>query len=240
RACAQNFPPAVQAIINEACSHYRCMISTEDAFPSYAIESNFALRAWKEASVSVDPNIQPTSQALKVVSMFRCSQMRGEVKTKIRQLIISSYQFRIKQSNKSREHNLKMAAILKENLNFTYKVLRFASPDGNVTERKGLYQNIIIQKAINAVWFARRNDEGVVFSKFFHPISLPTIALVLTAVECGIDEWTTGSREDISFKSSEYKKIYEEHVSMLNLFKDKTQNIGIMPRIQDKLYRNGR
>jgi hypothetical protein len=62
------------------------------------------------------------------------------------------------------------------------QVLQFASPDGNVMERKGLYQNVIIQKAINTAWFAHRNDEGVVFSDSFHPIPLPTIALVLTAV----------------------------------------------------------
>jgi hypothetical protein len=49
-------------------------------------------------------------------------------------------------------------------------------------ERKNLYQNIIIQKAINIVWFAHRLDEGIVFRKFFYPIPLPTIALVLTTV----------------------------------------------------------
>jgi hypothetical protein len=48
--------------------------------------------------------------------------MRGEVKTKIRPLVTSSYKFRISHSSKSREHNLKRAAALKENLNFTYKV----------------------------------------------------------------------------------------------------------------------
>jgi hypothetical protein len=60
--------------------------------------------------------------------------------------------------------------------------LRYASPEGNVLERKDLYQNDILQKAINIIWFANQNDEGVVFSKFFDPIPLPTIALVLTAV----------------------------------------------------------
>jgi hypothetical protein len=75
RPCAQSFDPAVEAMINKACSFYRCMISTEDAFPSYVKESDFAQRAWKDASVLLEANIQPTSQALKVVSMFR----RGEL-----------------------------------------------------------------------------------------------------------------------------------------------------------------
>ncbi|KAI0282036.1 hypothetical protein BC826DRAFT_881974, partial [Russula brevipes] len=238
RICANDFSPVVTAVINKACGLYRCMISTEDAFPSYAKELDFAHRAWKSACVSIVVDVQPVPSALKVI-MQRGSQMRGEVKTKIRPLITPSYNFNISHSSKSREHNLKKAAALKENLNFTYKVLKFASPDGNVVERKGLYQNIIIQKAINAAWFAHRNDEGIVFSETFHPIPLPTIALVLTAVSffCGIDEWITGTREALNFKSSEYKKIYEEHCSMLGLFKDKTENIGILPRIQVKLYR---
>jgi hypothetical protein len=48
--------------------------------------------------------------------------MRGEAKAKIRCLIISEYGFRASQSSKSREHNLKRAAAIKEDLNFTYKV----------------------------------------------------------------------------------------------------------------------
>jgi hypothetical protein len=60
--------------------------------------------------------------------------------------------------------------------------ITFATPEGNVSKRKGLYQSIIIQKVINITWFARRQDEGVIYSELFHPIPLPTIALVLTAV----------------------------------------------------------
>jgi hypothetical protein len=48
--------------------------------------------------------------------------MRGEVKSKIRSLVLTEYDFRTSQSSKSREYNLKQAAALKDNLNFTYRV----------------------------------------------------------------------------------------------------------------------
>jgi hypothetical protein len=48
--------------------------------------------------------------------------MRGEVKSKLRPLIVTTYRFHESQSSKSREFNLKKAAALKEDLNFTYKV----------------------------------------------------------------------------------------------------------------------
>ena len=48
--------------------------------------------------------------------------MCGEVKTKIRNLIASEYGFLPSQSSKACKHNLKWAAVLKDDLNFTYKV----------------------------------------------------------------------------------------------------------------------
>jgi hypothetical protein len=75
RICANDFSPVVTAVINKACGLYRCMISTEDAFPSYAKELGFAHRAWKSACVSIVVDVQPVPSALKVVSMFR----RGEL-----------------------------------------------------------------------------------------------------------------------------------------------------------------
>jgi hypothetical protein len=48
--------------------------------------------------------------------------------------------------------------------------------------RKGMYNHPIIQKAVNAMWFQNKRDEGVIFTEMFKPIPVPAIALVLTAV----------------------------------------------------------
>jgi hypothetical protein len=48
--------------------------------------------------------------------------------------------------------------------------------------RKGLYRNKNIQKVINAMWFAKKLDEGVVYHEYFKPLPDVTLALVLTAV----------------------------------------------------------
>lgn len=34
------------------------------------------------------------------------------------------------------------------------------------------------------MWFANRNDEGVVYPKYFDPIPVEVVALVLTGVSC--------------------------------------------------------
>lgn len=55
--------------------------------------------------------------------------------------------------------------------------------DGD-SPRKGMYYHPIIQKAVNAMWFQNKRDEGVVFTEMFKPIPVPAIAFVLTAVCC--------------------------------------------------------
>lgn len=47
---------------------------------------------------------------------------------------------------------------------------------------KGVFKSAIIQKIINKMWFATRNDEGVVHHSFFKPIRIQTHALVLSVV----------------------------------------------------------
>ena len=48
--------------------------------------------------------------------------------------------------------------------------------------RKGMYNHPIIQKAVNAMWFQNKRDEGVQFTDMFKPIPVQAIAFVLTAV----------------------------------------------------------
>ena len=45
-----------------------------------------------------------------------------------------------------------------------------------------MYYHPIIQKAVNAMWFQNKRDEGVLFTEMFKPIPVPAIAFVLTAV----------------------------------------------------------
>lgn len=48
--------------------------------------------------------------------------------------------------------------------------------------RKGIFDARVAQKGINAMWFANKNDEGVIYSGFFNPFPATALALVYTAV----------------------------------------------------------
>ncbi|KAH9833574.1 uncharacterized protein C8Q71DRAFT_692823, partial [Rhodofomes roseus] len=109
-------------------------------------------------------------------------------------------------------------------------------------ERKGIYRHPIIQKAINATWFVNRSDEGVIFKEFFSPaISIGTIALVLTAVQCCIDEWGTGKHAGVSFYENEYKPIYLSHKENLLAFDDLSDAAHrLLLKLRKKLYKEAR
>lgn len=54
----------------------------------------------------------------------------------------------------------------------------------SVTEanRKGLFRNKNIQKVVNAMWFSKKQEEGVVYHEYFKPLPDVTLELVLTVV----------------------------------------------------------
>ncbi|KAG1747172.1 uncharacterized protein EDB91DRAFT_1048787 [Suillus paluster] len=85
------------------------------------------------------------------------------------------------------------------------------------------------------MWFANRVDEGIVYAEYFEPLPVKMMALVLTVIECCIDEWITGVREDIKFASITYSPIYLVHLESLRLFDERTAAYKLLGRITDNL-----
>jgi len=46
----------------------------------------------------------------------------------------------------------------------------------------GFLKAPIIQKIVNTMWFANKNDEGIKYQTWFKPFPVPTLALILTVV----------------------------------------------------------
>ena len=124
--------------------------------------------------------------------------------------------------------------------------------------RKGIYNHPIIQKAINAMWFKNKRDEGIVYSDLFNPVSVHSIALILTAVsisdeysdvsnfaqqiECNLDEWISGTKTEVTFWADDYRVIYDSHILSLNSFGSysKSQGFDLLGWLQRRLYNFGR
>ncbi|KAF8954048.1 hypothetical protein BDZ97DRAFT_1766789 [Flammula alnicola] len=208
--------------IIEAIREYRCLISTRFPFPDHPDETRMACESWDAACKELEVDLMITSRITKVITN-RGSHTRGELKTKARPIVETFYRFESGQNRKIIAKNRDLAEALKD-------------------QYGGLYKNPLIQKIINAMWFHNRQDEGVIFDGYFRPIRPETIALVLTVIDCCIDEWITGIRTDVAFTGAIYHDVFIEHLKCLKDFDDcaKAKKLDILGNIQEKLYNRGR
>ncbi|KAJ7909921.1 hypothetical protein B0H13DRAFT_2661302 [Mycena leptocephala] len=181
---------------------FRCYISAEDTFPDSATENTFVRRAWSGACEEMGEHLILTPTVAKLITS-RGSQLRGELKTKIRTLVDVMYGFKSGQNKKTIAFNRKLAEDLKEGSVFAFK---------DVEAKKGLYKHPILQSTVNAMWFANRRDEGPRHPEFFSPLRSRSLAAILTAVENNIDERLTGIKTDVPFTVNDYRSVYEAHI----------------------------
>ncbi|KAG0698766.1 hypothetical protein DFH29DRAFT_877762 [Suillus ampliporus] len=120
---------------------------------------------------------------------------------------------------------------LKEGSLFTYQ---------DIESRKGIFKSDLIQMSVNEMWFVNHWDEGVVHNKYFDPIPIPTVALVLTVIECCINKWITGIKEDITFSSANYAHIFHDHVNSLMKFNDHTYQYKLLECLRQNLHDTAR
>ncbi|KAG2073877.1 hypothetical protein BDR04DRAFT_1115990 [Suillus decipiens] len=76
-----------------------------------------------------------------------------------------------------------------------------------------------------------RAKTGIIHNKYFKPMPIEVIALTLTAIECCIDEWLQGVKEDIKFTAATYGSIYQTHLSLLQRFDERTAPYKLLERI---------
>ncbi|KAG0698268.1 hypothetical protein DFH29DRAFT_855997 [Suillus ampliporus] len=106
--------------------------------------------------------------------------------------------------------------------------------------KKGIYKTELLQEGINLMWFTNRNDEGIIYYKYFSPVPVRAVALVLTAIECCIDEWMQGLKEDIKFTSATYGPVYNGHFSSLLRFDERTAPYKLLEKICTNLHDTAR
>ncbi|KAJ6452580.1 hypothetical protein C8R45DRAFT_1112886 [Mycena sanguinolenta] len=209
---------------------FRCDVSVKQAFPDSTTKSTMVRAAWKEACEDIGAGMVLAPIMAKMIAS-RGSQLRGELKTKVRPLIDTMYGFKSGQNKKTIAFNRKLAEDLKEESTFAFK---------DIKKKKGLYKHPIIQCVFNAMWFANSKDEGPRHPELFSPILLRALALILTAIENNIDEHLTGIRTDVAFTANNYRAVYEGHVKALEQFEAHTLKYKLLEKILKRLHSVGR
>ncbi|KAG2369329.1 hypothetical protein BDR07DRAFT_1476947 [Suillus spraguei] len=219
---ASDFEKIMQDLLGIATSIYCCLIVTQEHFPQTLIsETMLAKEAWQEASKLAGLTTQFTPSLVKMMTR-RTSQVCRELKTKMQALTASFFGFCTSCSTAAIKQNCDLAESLKDGTCSVFK---------DWEKRSRIYRTGLIQAAVNDMWFANRNDEGVIHSKYFDPLPLEILALILTLIECCIDEWMTGVKEYIKFSSATYTLVYLVHLSSLWRFDECTSTYNLLGKI---------
>ncbi|KAG0696692.1 hypothetical protein DFH29DRAFT_1082778 [Suillus ampliporus] len=227
RVKVADFDDVSKDILVTAISLFRCLIVTKAPFPdSIADETMLGKDAWREACQLKGVNIKLTPLAIKML-LKRTSHVRGELKTKMRSLTRTFFGFRSSESRDIIRQNRDLAEALKDGSSFVFKDWK---------AKTGIYKTELLQDGINVMWFANRNDEGIVYNQFFNPMPIKLIALMLTTIECCIDEWMQGVKEDIRFTAITYGSVYNNHLNSLQRFDERTAPYKLFERICDNLH----
>ncbi|GLB39847.1 hypothetical protein LshimejAT787_0705000 [Lyophyllum shimeji] len=237
RPKAGDYDDVTQEYIYRAIALYRVTLSTLLAFPNHQEETLRVRTIWKMTCDEFNAELCLTPRIAKVIAN-RGSHLRGELKTKARPLVEAFFGFESGQNRKIIAKNRERAEWLKEHSRFVYK-----NADDDIARCTGLYQNKLIQKVVNAMWFQDKQDEGVLFVDDFRPFPIPALALVLSVIECCLDEWMTGIRTSIDFSSKLYGDIYAGHQLHIEEFKDyatKNKARDLLESILTKLHNRGR
>ncbi|KAG2353570.1 hypothetical protein BDR07DRAFT_1309075, partial [Suillus spraguei] len=83
-------------------------------------------------------------------------------------------------------------------------------------------------------------DEGIIHHKYFNPMPIKVIALVLTTIECCIDKWLQGLKEDIKSTSATYGTVYHGHFGLLQRFNEWTASYKLLDKICVNLHNMAR
>ncbi|KAG1811780.1 uncharacterized protein BJ212DRAFT_1301810 [Suillus subaureus] len=206
---ASNFDDVTKDLLTTATSIYCCLVMTRAPFPeTLIIETKLAKDAWHEASNMAELTIQLTPSLVKMM-MKRTSHSQF-------------FGFHTSRSTLTIMQNRDLAESLKEGSRFVFK---------DWETKRGIYKTNLIQSVINHMWFANRSNEGIVYAKYFDPLPVQTMALVLTAIECCIDKWMTGVKEDIKFSLVAYFPVYLLHLNSLQRFEEWTAAYKLFGKI---------
>ncbi|KAG2111753.1 hypothetical protein DEU56DRAFT_985303 [Suillus clintonianus] len=227
RVKVTDFDDVSKDILVTAISIFHCLIVTQAPFPnSIADETMLGKEAWREACQLKGINIKLTPLAIKML-LKRTSHVRGELKMKMRSLTRTFFGFRSSELRDVIRQNRDLAEALKDGSSFVFKDWK---------AKTGIYKTELLQDGINVMWFANRNDEGIVYNQFFNPMPIKLIALMLTTIECCIDEWMQGVKEDIRFTAITYGSVYNNHLNSLQRFDERTAPYKLFERICDNLH----
>ncbi|KAF8204049.1 hypothetical protein BJ912DRAFT_1037362 [Pholiota molesta] len=226
------FPHENQRLVNVACELLRERLTKVDPWldttrrqPAAGNDeyAGLAMQLWYNACERLgvekrDPGDEDIEQILDRTPR----RFRDQVCERANTLVLYSFDFVDTYTLGKTRSSADMAKILVEN-RAKYAVLKdkFHYQDPNNTAIPNtMYQHQIIQDILIDMWFG---EGAYVRSQYFADVAelpLVTMTFILTAIENGIDAWSSGRFKRVAFSHRKYQRRYQKHLDNLKRWKD--------------------
>ncbi|KAI0342946.1 hypothetical protein BDW22DRAFT_1429078 [Trametopsis cervina] len=229
-------------IILRALKRFEVNLLTISPFPSHETIHIWTRQALTESCQEAGKQLPSGSAVERICKLIeaRPSTIRGHVKNKVISKIIEVYGMQVDTTKiVNEEANQRRYNYLVSTVGGDGDPNRYCFKDFDAEEPQYLGEHEVLLRALQEWCFKSSNDIGVEFRASFDPISLSTIAMLLTMVRFGLDRWATGrvvqSAGKKEFTEREYKTIYTAHLAHLKDWED--ANPPVMRNIRSRMYR---
>ncbi|KAK7446347.1 hypothetical protein VKT23_014553 [Stygiomarasmius scandens] len=223
------------AIILRAAAYYESKIIGAGCFPSRSVQIGWANKAFHDGCCVAEKEYEPDDRVRSIIR-GRASRIRGEMYGLVYQAVLSTYGFKSDTTKKAIKHNIDLHFQLMDRMMFAYRVMKKPDPED-------FAENPIFQLILRlGIFGSGIESRGIVFSRFFNPVSLETIAFFMTLIRAVINRFSTGIYDKPSqrngFTEQGNKQYYDEYLEALKTWSGCNEEVVL--QIRKRMYKRAR
>ncbi|KAJ6618488.1 hypothetical protein B0H10DRAFT_2217620 [Mycena sp. CBHHK59/15] len=227
RTNVKDYAAPARGLLQSALHRYEVRIWTRNPYPPQGPQIQWVKEIWDEVCGEAEEPVELTERMATMIKKYG-SHARSSMNANISPLVGPTYGFKLSDSDKVVQKNLKIYKMLLDESGFHY---------ADTKARTGYAKYDIIIDAMKNNWFKSKTSRGVIYAAFFSPISLVTLVLIFTAIEFCIEEWSTGRHRQAIFDEANNKARYNVHVQDLKDWADLKPSVtsALLQQMHDKL-----
>ncbi|KAI0056158.1 hypothetical protein BV25DRAFT_1921231 [Artomyces pyxidatus] len=225
--------PVQRTIADLGNKHMRAVISLANGFPSPKDKADLAWKSAEEACKS-DKFLHKELKKIKATDQTLCGQlieyinyaawsMRGDIRKRSLELIRRYFDLENRAKTLGPEKMADLVAWLVPTSPRTVRPFTFGDLDleARTYDKNKNHGSELIKQVIHAVWFHKKKDpEALRWKEEFSQTPLPLLAMVITAIEAVILEYSSGVHTNMMFTDPLNRDKYLAHLKRLRCLEE--------------------
>ncbi|KAJ7444190.1 hypothetical protein FB451DRAFT_1434685 [Mycena latifolia] len=160
------------------------------------------------------PDATPSAEDIALIRS-RVPQFRSGVKLTARSFVATQYGLVDLMTLENPTTETINAQMEKNRARVKHLMKTFIYKDPDNIGPETMFRHVIFQYILTTYWFGIKDNNRAFYFKNMTQVELVTLALIIVAVLCAIEEWSTGRWENKEFTHREYFKTYKSTLNSL-------------------------